>query len=147
MTQSLYDRDFLLWIEDTVAKLRARDFEHLDLEHLIEEVDSLGISQRKELLSRLIVLLEHLLKRLYVHLPENYRGWESTIRNQRTELDVLLSQAPSLRGLWNEYFADAWRRALLKVKSEYKSAALPSSWSYSSEPEEILSNDLWEEQP
>ena len=74
--KSLYDRDILLWVEDTVAKLKSGDFEHLDINNLIEEVESLGISQRNELSSRLLVLLEHLLKRLYVSLPDDYRGWE-----------------------------------------------------------------------
>ena len=46
---SLYEQDFLLWSEETAAKLRARDFENLDLENLIEEVESLGRSDRKEL--------------------------------------------------------------------------------------------------
>ena len=38
---SLYEEDFLLWSEDTAAKLKARDFENIDLENLIEEVESL----------------------------------------------------------------------------------------------------------
>ncbi len=49
-TKSLYDRDILLWIEDTVTKLRNRNFEDLDIENLIEEVKSLGRSERRELL-------------------------------------------------------------------------------------------------
>ena len=68
----------LLWSEDTVAKLKARDFDHLDMEHLIQEVEALGISQKKELVSRLIILLEHLLKRLYVPLVNDYK-----VGNQR----------------------------------------------------------------
>jgi hypothetical protein len=50
--QTIYDRDILLWVETTVAKLKARDFENLDIDNLIEEVESLGISQKKELLNR-----------------------------------------------------------------------------------------------
>ena len=64
MVKSLYEKDILLWVEETVSQLKAKNFEHLDLEHLIEEVEALGISQKRELLSRLVVLLEHLLKRL-----------------------------------------------------------------------------------
>jgi hypothetical protein len=93
---SLYEQDILLWSEDMVTKLKARDFDHLDIEHLIEEVEALGISQKKELISRLIVLLEHLLKRLYVNLPADYNGWERTIRTQRGELEILLDAVPSL---------------------------------------------------
>lgn len=39
----------MLWSEDTVAKLKAGDFEHLDVPHLIEEVEALEIAQKKEL--------------------------------------------------------------------------------------------------
>ena len=85
-SRSLYERDTLLWIEDTVAKLKAQDFENIDLENLIEEIDELGKSQKKELKSRLLVLLEHLLKRLYVDSPNDFRGWEITIREQRQQI-------------------------------------------------------------
>ncbi|UZQ56163.1 DUF29 domain-containing protein [Trichothermofontia sichuanensis B231] len=77
---SLYETDILLWVEDTVTKLRARDFEHLDWENLIEEVEAWGISQRKGLLSCLMRLLEHLRKRLYVPSESDCKGWERTIR-------------------------------------------------------------------
>ena len=63
---SLYEQDILLWVEDTVAKLKVRDFDHLDLENLIEEVESVGRSERREFLSRLTRLLEHLLKDLCI---------------------------------------------------------------------------------
>jgi Domain of unknown function DUF29 len=53
---SLYEQDILLWSEETAAKLRARDFDNLDLENLIEEIEALGISQKKELMSRLILV-------------------------------------------------------------------------------------------
>jgi len=147
MTQSLYEQDILLWAEDTVAKLKSRDFEHLDLEHLIEEVEALGISQRKELLSRLMRLLEHLLKRLYVHSPQDYNGWERTIWNQRSELGILLDQAPSLRTRWDEYFVNAWQRALVKVRAEYPQGVFPESWPYGSEMEAVLTVSFWEIEP
>lgn len=109
---SLYEQDILLWSEDTVAKLKARDFDHLDIEHLIEEVEALGISQKKELISRLIVLLEHLLKRLYVNLTNDYNGWERTVRTQRGELEILLDAVPSLSSRWELSFDKAWQIAL-----------------------------------
>jgi hypothetical protein len=68
-TVDLYDRDYLLWTEDIVNKLRAKDFDRLDLENLIEEIEDLGRSEKKQLKNRLATLLEHLLKRLYVDAP------------------------------------------------------------------------------
>ena len=69
--KSLYETDFLLWTEETIAKLKARDFDHVDLENLIEEIESLGKSDKKEIKSRLTTLLAHLLKRIYVNMPQD----------------------------------------------------------------------------
>jgi len=140
---SLYDQDILLWSEDTVAKLKARDFDHLDIEHLIEEVEALGISQKKELISRLIVLLEHLLKRLYVDLPNDYKGWERTIRTQRGELEVLLDAVPSLSSRWELSFDKAWQIALKNVRKEYPQVSFPDAWSYDRAIEQLLNDDFW----
>jgi hypothetical protein len=142
-SQSLYDRDILLWVEDTVAKLKSHDFENLDLDNLIEEVESLGISQRKELLSRLITLLEHLLKRLYVDLPDDYNGWERTVRNQRIKLSLLFKEAPSLKTKWDNSFADAWEIALKKVQEDYPKVSFPDSWQYSSDLNVMINHKFW----
>lgn len=144
MDSTLYEKDILLWVEDTVSKLRNQDFENLDLKNLIEEIESLGISQKKELISRLMVLLEHLLKRLYVDSPYDYNGWERTIRNQRAELDLLLSQVPSLQSRWEVSFNDAWKRALFKVKKEYREVFFPEEWPFEQSIEVILNEDMWE---
>ena len=144
MDSTLYEKDILLWVEDTVSKLRNQDFENLDLKNLIEEIESLGISQKKELISRLMVLLEHLLKRLYVDSPYDYNGWERTIRNQRAELDLLLSQVPSLQSRWEVSFNDAWKRSLFKVKKEYREVFFPEEWPFEQSIEVILNEDMWE---
>jgi Domain of unknown function DUF29 len=144
-TPSLYDRDILLWVEDTITKLKSHDFEHLDIDNLIEEVESLGISQKKELLNRLVVLIEHLLKRLYVDLPNDYNGWERTIREQRKRLQVLLIKVPSLARLWDEDFKDAWKIALLTVREEYNQTQFPDRWQFSTDLEPMLNDRFWQE--
>lgn len=141
--RSLYEQDILLWVEDTVAKLKAGDFQNLDIINLIEEVESLGLSQKKELLSRLVTLLEHILKRIYVDIPNDYNGWERTIRNQRSELDQLIETAPSLKSLWLSTFENAWRRALAKVREEYPSIDFPNKWTYSSDLNTVLTRKFW----
>jgi hypothetical protein len=145
MMRSLYEQDILLWVEETVAKLKAKDFESLDLENLIEEVESLGISQKKELISRLMVLLEHLLKRLYVDLPYDYNGWERTIRTQRNNLQVLIKQVPSLKTRWESSFIDAWEIALKTVREEYFQISFPDRWPFSQELEAMLNDRFWED--
>jgi len=144
MDSTLYEKDILLWVEDTVSKLKKHDFENLDIKNLIEEVESLGISQKKELISRLMVLLEHLLKRLYVDSLYDYNGWERTIRNQRAEIDLFISQVPSLQSRWEISFNDAWKRALLKVKKEYQKVYFPEECPFEQTIETILNEDIWE---
>lgn len=48
---NLYDHDYLLWTEEVVNKLRTKDFDRLDIDNLIEEVESLGRSEKRELRS------------------------------------------------------------------------------------------------
>ena len=64
MTQAeqLYEQDFYLWTRETAAALRARRFAELDLDHIAEEIEDMGKSNRRELRSRLTQILEHLLK-------------------------------------------------------------------------------------
>ena len=145
MTVSLYERDFLLWTTDTVAKLKAKDFGQLDLENLIEEIESLGRAQKKELKSRLLVLLEHLLKRLYVNSPDNYRGWEITINEQRRQLELEIEDSPSLKTIWDEAFSTAWRLALKGVRKDYPQVIFPDVWSFSNDIDSMLDCDFWQE--
>lgn len=142
----LYESDFLLWTQDTVAKLKARDFDHVDLENLIEEIEGLGKSDKKEIRSRLTTLLEHLLKRIYVGMPQEFNGWERTIRNQRTEIELALIDSPSLRSMWDVAFDIAFRLALRDVKKEYAKQGyqFPETWQFGRDIDSMLNVDFWE---
>ncbi|MDX2255407.1 MAG: DUF29 domain-containing protein [Pseudanabaenaceae cyanobacterium bins.39] len=144
--KSLYESDFLLWTQDTVAKLKARDFDHVDLENLIEEIECLGKSDKKEIRSRLTTLLEHLLKRIYVGMPQEFNGWERTIRNQRTGIELALIDSPSLKTMWDSAFDVAFRFALREVRTEYGKLGyqFPDTWQFGRDIDTILNVDLWE---
>jgi hypothetical protein len=90
--KDLYEKDFVLWVDQTVQQLQERDIAHLDWEHLIEEIDSLGNEQRRKVSSYLKQILIHLL--LYQYwLSEKERcakGWENEIESFRDQLDDLL---------------------------------------------------------
>lgn len=60
--QSLYEADFYAWTAQQAAAIRARQWERLDIENLAEEIESLGRAERRELESRLAILVGHLLK-------------------------------------------------------------------------------------
>jgi hypothetical protein len=128
INSSLYDQDIVLWAENTVAKLQNRDFANLDIEHLIEEVDALGKSQRNAIKSLLRRLLEHLLKRYYVPLPECYLGWQREIRNFRNDIQDLLDDAPSLRNFASEILPQCYDKALKSVQEDYPGITFPKTW-------------------
>jgi Domain of unknown function DUF29 len=114
---NLYDQDFYLWIETISKQLKAGKFAEIDLANLIEEIESMGKSEKRELKSRLIVLLMHLLK--WQYQPEKRsESWRSTITEQRICIELLLEDSPSLRPLFIEIFADCYEKARLKASEE-----------------------------
>jgi len=142
--QSLYERDILLWVEDTVAKLKARDFENLDLENLIDEVDTLGKSQRNAMRSLLRRLIEHLLKRCYVPLPECYVDWQREVRAFRNDIKDILEDAPSLKNQIAEILPKVFENALASMREEYPQVNFPDSWLDNCDVDNILNRNFWE---
>lgn len=133
----LYERDFCLWVADTVAKLKVRNFDELDLEHLVEEIDNLAGRDRREVESRLDVLLNHWLKRCYIPTPENYRVVELTVREQRKQLQRLLKQSPSLENYLLEVFEETWNIALAEAREDYPQVVFPDECPFSRDVESI----------
>ncbi len=141
--QNLYDQDFVEWCEITAAQLRDRKFEQVDLENLIEEIEGLAKRDRRELKNRLTVLLAHLLKRIYVNSPENFQGWELTIREQRRQSQDLLQDSPSLKSYLGEVFNTAYQNALDDVRLEYQQNEFPGTWEFELNSESLLSDNYW----
>jgi Domain of unknown function DUF29 len=142
--KTLYAQDLVAWLDDTALKLKQRQFDEIDIDNLIEEIEGLAGRDRRELKNRLIVLLSHLIKRLYVDLPDDYRGWELTIREQRRQLSDLLEQSPSLQNYWIEVFSVAWETALSETREEYPQAQLPERWMFMTEISAFLSEKFWD---
>jgi hypothetical protein len=98
----LYEEDFVRWTEVQSSALRdaARVGTNLplDWENLAEEIESLGRSQRHELRSRMAVIIEHLLKLTHSPATDPRRVWTETITRERSEIELLLNDSPSLRG-------------------------------------------------
>ncbi|WP_228014794.1 DUF29 domain-containing protein [Fortiea sp. LEGE XX443] len=111
--KTLYEQDFYLWIQSTVEVLQAGELEKLDIEHLIEEIHSMGRSEKRELKTRLIILIEHLLKLQYWTEEKecNARGWRNTIVEQRRQIIYFLEDSPSLKSVLNDIFIDCYTDA------------------------------------
>lgn len=140
---TLYDRDYLLWIEDTVNQLRNKKFHRLDLANLIEEIEDLGKSQKRELKSRLGELLEHILKRTYIDMPDCYGGWVESVDKQRIALRRLLKDSPSLKPYLVEVFDEVYSDTLIVVCRSYPQYQFPEKWSFERNLEALLTIDFW----
>ena len=119
---SLYDTDYLLWVEETVAKLRSQDFDHLDLENLIEEIESLGRSDKHAISSYLMRLCEHLLKIQYWKAERKncFRGWDLEVANFRLQVQEQLDTSPSLKPFLQGIFVKQYqngRKLFLKASA------------------------------
>jgi Domain of unknown function DUF29 len=141
---SLYEQDFVAWLDDTAAKLKEGNFAEIDIVNLVEEIEGLARSDRRDLESCLLVLLTHLLKRMYIDAGDSIRGWELTIREQCRQLRKLLEDSPSLRNYWMEVFPDVWIESLSDVREDYPKTKFPSEWDRSSEIDAMLNEKFWQ---
>lgn len=113
----LYDSDFYAWANAQTALLRAGKLVAADIAHIAEEIESMGRGEKRELTSRLAVLLTHLL-RWQVQPERRGRSWLLTIREQRGEVADVLADNPSLRTRLDDILADAFCKALLAGQRE-----------------------------
>lgn len=113
----LYDRDFYAWTIATAKALRERDLTNLDWDNLIEEIESLGRQEKRELVNRLIILVIHLLKWQY-QPNKRSRSWELTIKIQRLDVEKLLLDNPSLKSYIKEAISSGYNKAVLKAAQE-----------------------------
>ncbi|WP_239121723.1 MULTISPECIES: DUF29 domain-containing protein [Spirulina sp. CCY15215] len=140
-TSTLYDRDFQLWLQETIRQLKTNEWNALDRHNLIEELASMGRSEKRELKSRLIVLLVHLLKCKYQE-DKRSKSWLSTIREQRRQITFLLTDSPSLKPLYLEILRECYDYAREDAAEETGLAIeiFPHKFPFTSE--EVLNSDF-----
>jgi Domain of unknown function DUF29 len=105
MTQAvsiLYETDFVQWTDRTVQLLRERQFNALDLDNIIEEIQDLGRRERQALYSNLKIVLLHLLKWQF-QPSKRTNSWRATLREHRQRIQLQLKDSPSL----NPYLAQS----------------------------------------
>jgi Domain of unknown function DUF29 len=113
----LYEQDFYQWTQEQTELMKAGALSQLDIPNLIEEIESMGKTQKHELINRLAVLLMHLLK--WDYQPERRsRSWELTIKEQRIRIKNHLSENPSLKYSMSEYVSTAFEIAVVKALKE-----------------------------
>lgn len=139
-----HDEDFFAWTQQQAAFLKQGRLADLDIDHLSEELESMGASDKRELMSRLTVLLTHLLK--WQYQPER-RGtsWRLTIAEQRRAIRRLLSDSPSLKPLLTQYLASEYTDALDDAiyETSLAKSVFPVECPYSLD--EVLGGEFWPE--
>lgn len=127
-----YEDDPHAWAMEQAALIRLRRFQDLDIEHLADEVQDVARRERQELVSRLALVFQHVLK--WDRQPERRSAsWARTIREQRSEVDELLDEAPSLRPHVPAMSGKAFRRGRSAALDEtgLPDSAIPDTNPYS----------------
>ncbi len=120
-----YNRDLALWSKEQADALRARGGGNaLDYANLAEEIESLGRSDRREIESRLEVLLAHLLKLAYQPAQAS-PSWRASVREARNRIADLIVESPSLGSYPEERLARAYARARVDAADETGIGTLP----------------------
>ena len=115
---SLYETDYYAWTQDTVEAIKAKKFNEVDYDKIIEELIDLGISQKTSLRSHLKNLISHLLKLQYQPNMNFGRSWNLTINNSRDEIQICLKQSPSLKHHITNMLPMAYRIGLRNAMKE-----------------------------
>jgi Domain of unknown function DUF29 len=112
-TQTLYDQDYYLWIRTTINQLRTGQFSAVDLENLLEELETMGRSEKRAIESLLTKLLVHLLKlKCWDSERERNQGhWQGEIRTFRRQIKKSLKDSPSLKPYILEIFDECYQDA------------------------------------
>lgn len=140
--QQDYEKDFYAWALESAQLIREGKFTEVDIKHLAEEVESMGKSDRRKLISHFAVLLAHLLK--WQFQPERRsNSWQYTIKTQRFEVNELLIDSPSLKYELDKQLEHAYEKALLLAANEtgLSTEIFPKVCPFSLE--ETLDNDFF----
>jgi len=117
MSTTLYEKDFYRWLERTVALVREGRLDEIDRDILLDELESMGKRDKRELANRLIILMAHLLK--WQFQPEaRSSGWIGSIAEQRLQIAGQLEDSPSLKGILAEVITKAYPSAVTLAAKE-----------------------------
>lgn len=110
-TSSIYEGDFYRWTQQQSKFLAEEKWSCLDIPNLVEEIESLGRQEQRELENRLGVLLGHLLKWEFQSEKQS-KSWRATIREQRRRIQRLLNKSPSLQPYLLQALEEAYQDGL-----------------------------------
>lgn len=136
-----YLTDFNSWIDQTAQLLRERRWHEIDVEHLIEEVEDLGKSERLLIASQLTRLLLHLLK--WQYQPQRRSdSWLDSITDARTQIELTIEDSPSLKNYLTEQLEESYQRARRQAakQTNIQISVFPKECPY---PLELVLDEDW----
>ena len=145
-----YEDDFYAWTQyqaEVLRNLRTRD-NRFDRQHLAEEIEDLGKSERHAVRRQVRRILVHFLKLGYSPAREGHFDWTGSIIDARAALDDKLSTTlrRDLEEALIRLYAVARKRAvvdLLKYDERETASSLPSECPYTID--RILAEDWYPE--
>jgi hypothetical protein len=135
--ETLYDRDFYEWTRKNAQLLREGRLSEIDTDNLIEELETMGRSEKRAFVNHLAVLLAHLLK--WERQPGlRSKSWRYTIREQRAQVADILDDNPSFKHSLDELLLKAYGKSIVRVVKEtgLDEDNFPATCPY--EPDEIM---------
>lgn len=139
---TLYEQDFYAWANEQAGLLRAGKLSEADIAHIAEEIESMGKTEKRELVNRLTVLLLHLLKWQFQPARRG-KSWKNSVEVQRISLRSHMRDNPSLKSSLDDAITEAYRVAQLEAENEIgiDKDFFPSvcPWSFA----QMMADDFW----
>lgn len=115
--QTPYEKDPYAWSYEQAGFLRRKEYYKLDFEHLIEEIECVGRSEKSALRSYIEITLMHMLKSKYQ--PEKKtRSWDLSIKGSRRNANIVLEENPSLKHKLQEILKQSYKGAIVGAALE-----------------------------
>jgi len=108
--KKLYEKDEHLWLLENAKLLREGKWEQADFDNIAETLEDMGRRDLREVVSRLKVLMIHLLKWI-VQAEARSSSWKGTIRHQRDELNSMFEDSYNLKNHAEDSFSKSYKKA------------------------------------
>ncbi|CAC5343450.1 MULTISPECIES: DUF29 domain-containing protein [Planktothrix] len=129
MNSTTHEQDFYAWTQEQSQLLKTGQLHQIDWQNIAEEIEDMGRSEKRQLDSRLELLIMHLLK--WQFQPNlRSRSWQLTIKEQRLRLSKLLQKNPSLQPNLTEAIEDVYPLATLSAERETGLSLFPEICPY-----------------